>query len=74
MAAVAAQTTVTELEPKDPAAWFRLGQIATAANDTTGAIIAYEKLVKLAPADPLTKKVEEEITRLKESQLPLQTG
>ena len=74
VAAVAAQTTVTELEPKDPAAWFRLGQIATAANDTTGAIIAYEKFVKLAPADPLTKKVEEEITRLKESQLPLQTG
>ena len=73
-AAVAAQTTVTELEPKDPAAWFRLGQIATAANDTTGAITAYEKFVKLAPADPLTKKVEEEIKRLKESQLPLQTG
>ena len=74
VAAVAAQTTVTELEPKDPAAWFRLGQIATAANDTTGAITAYEKFVKLAPADPLTKKVEEEIKRLKESQLPLQTG
>ena len=74
VAAVAAQTTVTELEPKDPAAWFRLGQIATAANDTTEAITAYEKFVKLAPADPLTKKVEEEIKRLKESQLPLQTG
>lgn len=74
VAAVAAQTTVTELEPKDPAAWFRLGQIATAANDTTGAITAYEKFVKLAPADPLTKKVEEEIKRLKESQLPLQNG
>lgn len=74
VAAVAAQTTVTELEPKDPAAWFRLGQIATAANDTTGAITAYEKFVKLAPADPLTKKVEEEIKRLKESQQPLQTG
>ena len=44
------------------------------ANDTTGAITAYEKFVKLAPADPLTKKVEEEIKRLKESQLPLQTG
>jgi cytochrome c-type biogenesis protein CcmH/NrfG len=74
VAAVAAQTTVTELEPQDPAAWFRLGQIATAANDTTEAITAYEKFVKLAPADPLTKKVEEEIKRLKESQLPLQTG
>lgn len=66
-AAVEAQTIVTEINADDPAAWFRLGQIATAANDTTGAITAYERFVKLAPEDPLTSKVKEEIKRLKES-------
>lgn len=66
-AAVEAQTIVTEINADDPAAWFRLGQIATAANDTTGAITAYERFVKLAPEDPLTSKVKDEIKRLKES-------
>lgn len=66
-AAVEAQTIVTELNADDPAAWFRLGQIATAANDTTGAITAYERFVKLAPDDPLTSKVKDEIKRLQES-------
>ena len=66
-AAVEAQTIVTELNADDPAAWFRLGQIATAANDTTGAIAAYERFVKLAPDDPLTSKVKDEIKRLQES-------
>jgi cytochrome c-type biogenesis protein CcmH/NrfG len=69
-AAVAAQTIVTEVEPDDPAAWFRLGQIATAANDSSGAITAYERFVKLAPEDPLTGKVKDEIKRLKESLVP----
>ena len=69
-AAVAAQTIVTEVRPDDPAAWFRLGQIATAANDTSGAITAYERFVKLAPEDPLTGKVKDEIKRLKESLAP----
>jgi cytochrome c-type biogenesis protein CcmH/NrfG len=72
-AAVAAQTIVTEIEPADPAAWFRLAQISTAANDTQGAITAYEKFVKLAPEDPLTKQVKEEIKRLKESLQPAPT-
>jgi cytochrome c-type biogenesis protein CcmH/NrfG len=66
-AAVTAQTIVTELNADDPAAWFRLGQIATAANDTTGAIAAYQRFIKLAPNDPLTAKVKEEIKRLQES-------
>ena len=66
-AAVEAQTIVTELNADDPAAWFRLGQIATAANDTTGAIAAYERFIKLAPDDPLTSKVKDEIKRLQES-------
>ena len=66
-AAVEAQTIVTELNADDPAAWFRLGQIATAANDTTGAFAAYERFIKLAPDDPLTSKVKDEIKRLQES-------
>lgn len=73
-AAFEAQTIVTEVNPDDPAAWFRLGQIATAANDTTGAITAYEKFVKLAPEDPLTTKVKDEIKRLQKSQAPTATS
>ena len=66
-AAVVSQTIVTELEPTDPAAFFRLGQISSAANDSVVAIAAYKKFVKLAPNDPLTSKVKEEITRLEKA-------
>jgi cytochrome c-type biogenesis protein CcmH/NrfG len=66
-AAVVAQTIVTELEPTDPAAFFRLGQISSAANDSAVAIAAYKKFVKLAPNDPLTSKVKEEIARLEKA-------
>lgn len=72
-AAVAAQTIVTQVNAQDPAAWFRLGQIATAANDTAGAIKGYQQFVKLAPADPLTTKVKDEIKRLQESLVPTTT-
>lgn len=73
-AAVEAEKIVTELTPLDPAAWFRLGQISSAANDAPGAIAAYQRFVKLAPGDPLTQKVKDEIARLKEastSSLPI---
>jgi tetratricopeptide (TPR) repeat protein len=72
-AAVVAQTIVTVLEPTDPAAFFRLGQISSAANDSIAAIAAYRRFVKLAPNDPLTGKVKEEIVRLTEASagLPL---
>ena len=70
-AAVVAQTIVTVLEPTDPAAFFRLGQISSAANDSIAAIAAYKRFVKLAPNDPLTGKVKEEITRLTEASAAL---
>ncbi|MGA0121759.1 MAG: tetratricopeptide repeat protein [Gaiellales bacterium] len=66
-AAIAAQERVTEATPDDPAAWFRLGQIAGAANDAQLAISAYGQFIKLAPEDPLVKQVEEEIDRLEEA-------
>ncbi len=66
IAAVEAEKIVTELTPLDPAAWFRLGQISTAANDAPGAIAAYQRFVKLAPEDPLTQKLKDEIARLME--------
>lgn len=69
-AAVAAQQAVTRLQPDDPAAWFRMGQIATAANDTQQALEAYRRFVKLAPEDPLTTQVKEEIDRLEKSLNP----
>ena len=73
-AALAAQTIVTEVKPDDPASWFRLGQIATAANDTPAAITAYKQFVKLAPEDPLTNKVKEEIKRLQKTLVPTATA
>ena len=45
-AAVAAQKVVTELKADDPAAWFRLAQIETSANDAKGAIEAYREFIK----------------------------
>lgn len=69
-AAVAAQQAVTRLQPDDPAAWFRMGQIATAANDTQQALEAYRRFVKLAPEDPLVTQVKEEIDRLEKSLNP----
>lgn len=73
-AAVAAQQIVTEVKAEDPAAWFRLAQIQTAANDAQGAIDAYGKFVELAPEDPLVSKVKDEIKRLKDSLKPAATG
>lgn len=69
-AALAAQRVVTDVTPDDPAGWFRLGQIASAANDTQQAIDAYSRFVKLAPEDPLTKQVKEEIDRLQKTLTP----
>ena len=73
-AAVAAQQVVTEVKAEDPAAWFRLAQIQTAANDAQGAIDAYEQFVDLAPEDPLVTNVKDEIKRLKDSLKPAATG
>lgn len=73
-AAVVAQAAVTRLQPDDPAAWFRLGQIAAAANDPQQAVTAYQRFIKLAPEDPLTTQVKEEIDRLEESLNPTATG
>ncbi|MBM3681100.1 MAG: hypothetical protein FJW81_07210 [Actinobacteria bacterium] len=65
--AIDAQEKVTKATPDDPAAWFRLGQIAGAANDGELAISSYRTFVELAPDDPLVKQVEEEIDRLEEA-------
>lgn len=64
-AAAEAQAVVTRVSPEDPAAWFRLAQFQSAANDTAGAIVAYGKFVELAPDDPLAGKVKDEIASLK---------
>ncbi len=65
--AIAAQEVVTKVSPDAPEAWFRLGQIAGAANDGELAISSYRKFVELAPDDPLVNQVEEEIDRLEKA-------
>jgi len=64
--ALTAQERVVELQPDDAAAWFKLGQVATAANDVQRAIDAYRRFVEIAPDDPLVTQVNEEIERLDE--------
>lgn len=69
-AAVSAQQAVVDARKEDPAAWFRLAQIQTAANDAQGAIDSYGQFIELAPEDPLVSKVKEEIKRLEDSLKP----
>ena len=41
----------TEATPRDPIVWSRLGDVLRDANDLTGATVAYEAAIQLAPAD-----------------------
>jgi tetratricopeptide (TPR) repeat protein len=58
---------IVSLNPKDANAQLNLGQAAQSAGDTSGAIAAYEKFVKLAPDDPTTALVKRQIRALRKS-------
>jgi tetratricopeptide (TPR) repeat protein len=59
---------IVALNPTDANAQLNLGQAAQSAGDTDGAIAAYEKFVKLAPDDPTTTLVKQQIKALRKSQ------
>lgn len=59
--------TLANLTPNDPNAQLELGQAAQAAQDSTVAIAAYEKFLKLAPHDPLASQVKQQLSVLKPS-------
>lgn len=52
------------LTPSDASIQIQLGQAAQAANDTTTAIAAYKKFLKLAPTDPLAPQVRSVLQQL----------
>jgi len=58
---------IVALNPKDANAQLNLGQAAQSAGDTPGAIAAYEKFIKLAPDDPTTSLVKQQIKALQQT-------
>ena len=55
------------LNPKDANAQLNLGQAAQSAGDTTTAIAAYRKFIKLAPDDPTVALVKQQIKALRQA-------
>ncbi len=49
---------LTGLQPKNADFFFALGNVAIKAGDTTGALLAFQRFVDLAPNDPLTPDVK----------------
>jgi tetratricopeptide (TPR) repeat protein len=72
-----AETTfqrIVTITPKDATAQLNLGQAAQQAGDTAAAITAYKTFTKLAPDDPSTPIVKQQIKQLqKSSQTPAVT-
>lgn len=56
---------IVRLNPKDANAQLNLGQAAQQAGDTQGAIAAYQRFIKLAPDDPTTSLVKQQIKALR---------
>ena len=50
--------------PRDPALQLELAQAAEAAGDTTTALAAYRRFVRLAPEDPTTPAIKQRIRQL----------
>ena len=65
--AVAAYRSVATVTPNDALAWLQLGQASEQANDTTTAISAYQRYLKLAPDDPNAPAVRKRIKDLQKA-------
>jgi len=72
--AVDAYRRVAEASPDDALSWFQLGQAAEQANDTTTAIGAYQRYLKLAPDDPNAAAVRAHVKQLQNPQASAQPG
>lgn len=62
--AVQSFTKVTALTPKDPNAWFQLGQTAQQAGDRKTTIAAYKKYLKLDPTSTSATQIRALIKQL----------
>ncbi len=66
--AVESYRRITVATPKDANAQLTLARTASDAGDATTAIAAYEKFIKLRPADPLVPDIKRIVRDLKKSQ------
>jgi tetratricopeptide (TPR) repeat protein len=58
---------LAQRSPKDPILQLQLANAAESASDTTAALAAYKRFVKLAPDDPSTPAIKARIKELKAS-------
>lgn len=58
---------IAKLEPRDAPTQLNLGQSAQQAGDTSTAIAAYERFIRLAPDDPTTAIVKQQIKALQKA-------
>ena len=65
---VSAYQDVAKLSPSDPSIQFALAQTAEQAQNTTVAVAAYKKFLKLAPEDPLAAPIRKRLTQLQAQQ------
>jgi tetratricopeptide (TPR) repeat protein len=63
---------IVKLDPKDANAQLSLGEAAQSAGSTQVAIAAYTRFTKLAPQDPTTALVKQQIRALKKAATPQQ--
>ena len=58
---------IVRLDPKDANAQLNLGQAAQSAGNADAAIAAYRKFIKLAPDDPTTALVRQQIKAIQQA-------
>jgi tetratricopeptide (TPR) repeat protein len=66
--AVGSYQQLAKLTPNDAVTQLRLAQVATGAGNTTVAIAAYERFLKLAPGDPSAVTARQALKQLKVQQ------
>ncbi len=72
--AVGAYKAVVIVSPNDPSVQFALAQAAEQASDTTTAIAAYKKFLKLAPEDPVAPAIKSRLKELQKQPTAVSSG
>jgi len=61
--AIGVYQTITDLKPKDPDAYFNLGEVASQAGDKATALLAFSKFLELDPQSPYAQDVRDWMTQ-----------
>jgi tetratricopeptide (TPR) repeat protein len=72
--ALSVYTDLAKLRPRDANLQLELAHAAESANDTTAALAAYERFLKLAPESPTAPSVRDRIKLLRSASTPQATG